>query len=228
MKHSDSVLFPIVPSVFSIFLTGNSNPVICWIAHDQISRGGTWRIWWEVSVSCIDWGCFSFDFGRGIAGANVAPAAVHPPALFLPLLSHHKELSLIMLLKMLPFWQTTWWVLSEIWNEHGNHTSLYLQCVQCESSFGTGKKFQLLLEGPKTTKLLVDQEPFSEGDMRCAYKAQLVDGGGMLHDGAMYVLKHHLPAVINLWSPNYAVWSTVLSCLFSLPILQWGYQWCIG
>ena len=72
-----------------------------------------------------------------------------------------------------------------------------------KAALGQERKLRFFWEGPRTTKLLVDQEPFAEGGMRCAYKAQVVDGGGMLHDGAMYVLKHHLPAVIDLWSENY-------------------------
>ena len=39
--------------------------------------------------------------------------------------------------------------------------------------------------------------------MRAACKAQVVDGGGLLHDGRTYVLKDHLTAVVDAWSNNY-------------------------
>ena len=59
-------------------------------------------------------------------------------------------------------------------------------------------------EGPTVVKMVLDSRIFASGGMRDAYKAQVVNVGGVLSLTKPYVMKKHKPEVVQPWLASYA------------------------
>ena len=77
-------------------------------------------------------------------------------------------------------------------------------------------------EGPTDVKMVPDSRIFASGGMRDAYKAQVVNGGGVPSLTKPYVMKKHKPEVVQLWLASYASeQETEPSCAKRYVSLKW-------
>ena len=82
------------------------------------------------------------------------------------------------------------------------------------------ERYKFYFDTPREITMVVETESFAEGGMRRAFRAHVVDSGGLLPRGT-YVLKEHLDCVVAMWSMLYQDRETTVSKLCENVCIWW-------